>query len=156
VPWSLRVTSSRSQSQSTVWGSTWIAPAEPASDAVLVGPKLDVPAAMQALGGGLVSLLLKMVLGDRAEELAGAREVTTVGSAAFQERFTVLSTSDGAAAALLTDEVQAALMGAPFEQLVVLRWRDELQVRCARGAWAPDEAVALVRLGEQVALGCGY
>lgn len=153
VPWTLRVATGRGQQK--VWASQWTAPAQPAEHAVLVGPKLDLPDAMLLMGGGLVGMLLRMVLGDRASELHGAAEVRTVGTPAFRARFTVIATDADAAEALLTDAVQEALLGSP-EDVVVLRWNDEVQLRRQKGLWTPDDAVAFVALGEAVAQGCGY
>jgi len=156
VPWTLEVKGGRSSTTSgTSFGTTWTAPAEPTDDAVLVGPKLDLPAAMAVLGGGMVQFLLRMVLGDRASELVGADEVA-VGSDTFRARFTVISTSQEAAEALLTDDVQARLLASNLEQLVVLRWRDELQLRCRQGLWTGEQVDGLVGLGEGVAEACGY
>jgi len=155
LPWTLTLVRQRSSKDSSSVQTIWETPAEPTTAVVLVGPKLPAMALSIDLGGQLVQMALRMILGDDAKDLADAREVS-VGSPGFRDRFSVISSSEALAASLVVPEVEAALVQSGFTDAVVLRWRDRLQVRITHGAWQPDEIQALVSLGEQVAERCGY
>lgn len=155
VPWTLTVVRSRGSSSSSSTQTLWETPAEPTTAVVLLGPKLPAMAMNIDMGGMVVQMALRMILGDDAKDLADAREVT-LGSAAFRERFSVLASSDELAASLVVPEIETALLESAFTDAAVLRWRDRLQVRITHGAWDPDEIASLVSLGETVADRCGY
>ncbi len=155
VPWTLTLVRSRGSNNSNATQTLWETPAEPTTAVVLLGPKLPAMAMNIDMGGMMVQMALRMILGDDAKDLADAREVT-LGSAAFRERFSVLASSEDLAASLVVPEIEAALLESAFTDAVVLRWRDRLQVRITHGAWDPDEIASLVSLGETVAERCGY
>lgn len=157
VPWTLTLTRSRS-SGSGSGGSTqtvWETPAAATSSVVLIGPKLPAAIAGLDLGGALVQLALRAVLGDDGKDLATAREIV-LGSEAFRERCSVIASDPALAAEILTPEIEAALLQTAVPSAAVLRWRDRLQIRSAAGLWDAEEIAALVALGTDVAQRCGY
>lgn len=156
VPWTLTVTRSRSSQGGGGSSHTlWEAPAEPIDDIVLAGPKPPPLLAGLDLGGDVVQAFLRALLGAQAAaDLARARPLE-LGTGAFRERFAVMASSEALAAEVLDEETRRALLRAP-EGVVLLRWRDTLQIRLSRGAYDPDEIAALVALGEEVAERCGY
>ena len=149
VPWQMRVRRSSGSSSSSSSSTTlWEIPAPPSDAVVLFGPKL--PMALPSLGGSLVQFALRAILGDEAADLADAREVQ-VGSPAFRESFSVISSDPQLAEQLLTAEVEEALQACPLSKVAVLRWRDRLQVRLTYALWTLDEITQLEALGQVLA-----
>lgn len=155
VPWMLEQVRARGQGSGRR-PPRWVAPAAPTDHAVLLGPVADMPSTAAALQGGLAQMLLRLILGPRADELVGARVLDGVGSEAFRARYTVVGTDPATARDLVTPEVEQALLSAPVDRMAVLRWRDELQLLLLSDALDATTAVALVDTGEAVARSCGF
>jgi hypothetical protein len=137
VPWQLRVRR-----------SSWEIPAPPAEGVVLLGPPM--PVGMPSLGGSLVQLALRAILGDEAADLADAVMVD-VGEPRFRERFSVIASDRAMAERLLTPEVQGALLGSGLDRLSVLRWKNRLQLRQVHAVRSLDDIQRLEALGQVLA-----
>lgn len=135
--------------------ATWSTAAEPSDEILLLGPQL--PAAMLQMGfsGMLVQFLAKMVLGDKAEDLARARELNVPGP--LKGKMSVVGTDQAFADAFLTEPVVQALAALETSKPpAILRWKDSLEIRVldAPGSIATIEAA--VALGEVLATSIGY
>ncbi len=149
VPWQLRVRRSRGSGSSGSSSSTiWEIPAPPAEGVVLLGPPM--PVGMPSLGGSLVQLALRAILGDEAADLADAVMVD-VGEPRFRERFSVIASDRAMAERLLTPEVQGALLGSGLDRLSVLRWKNRLQLRQVHAVRSLDDIQRLEALGQVLA-----
>jgi hypothetical protein len=115
---------------------------------VLFGPKL--PVEIPGLGGSLVQLALRAILGDEAADLADAREVE-VGTARFRSQFSVIASDRTMAERLLTPKVEAALFDSGLERVAVLRWTNRLQVRRMEAAASVEEIARFEALGQVLA-----
>ena len=160
IPWTLTLKTSNKRNNSGRRAVTiWEAPAEPIDEVVLFGPKLPPIMTQLNFGGSLVQMALKFLLGDDAEDLVNIQEINGVGSDEFQRQFTVLATTQASAEALIVPnlEKQMFLAKAHFgEPLIVLRWRDRIQVRLQKGTWEIDQMEALIGVGIEAAENAGY
>lgn len=149
LPWTLTVkrSGSSSNSNSSTW-TVWEAPVEPTEAVVLAGPKLPSVLAGIDLGGGLVQMMLRAVLGDDAASLANV-EMVEHGEGAFAQGFSVVTDDRGLADAVLDARAQQLLLDGP-DKVTLLRWRDRLQVRLPYGVRDPEGIAALVALGEEL------
>jgi hypothetical protein len=155
VPWTLKLIVSSSNAQSSGSPTTvWETPVAPSEEIVLFGPKLPPILTQLNLGGSVVQMVLKYLLGDDARDIVNVKEVHSAGSSSFNELFTVLATTSERANELIDSEVESTVLKAKerFKTApVVLRWRDKLQVRLMVGTWSPEDIEALVTLGVEVA-----
>lgn len=155
VQWTmtLRVTKGANQSNGRT-ETIWEASAPTLEDVVLFGPKLPPVLAKINLGGSLVQFALSYLLGSDAKDLADVQEVQSAGSASFNEQFTVLATSSECAEALIDSDLEAIVFKALAKlkkPLVVLRWRDRIQVRLFTHTKSPADMDAMVKVGLEVA-----
>ena len=122
-------------------------PAPEVTEVALIGPKLPPLMAQIDLGGALAQRLLYYLLGDDAKDLANVEELH-LGSGAFQERFSIVTSSPDLARQLVNDAVEHELLDwmtrHPGHPPVVFRWRDRLEIRMAwKGLSVVDDVVEL-------------
>lgn len=149
VPWSVtgRQRTGGDHGSGTRQETVFVAPAPPLAGVVLVGPKLPSALAGLDLGGGVVQLLLRQVLGAEAADLAPTRPVDL--PAPLADRYSAIGSDDAEADRLLGDAaLVAALDGWPGAvRPVVLRWKDRVEVRVQERVRDPAALERLVAVG---------
>ena len=133
--------------------NTWSVAAEPTDRIVLLGP--PVPSAMSAMmGSGLGQMVLKMLLGDEAKDLATVNTVVFGGD--FGSRVSVMATEESAARELITPEVKEAMLRLDGKFPSVIRWRDRLEIHVDQRIYDAEALQKIVDLGASLVPQLGY
>ena len=156
VPFEYKVRRQRSgNSTKTIY--SWETAAEPADHVVLVGP--PIPSAMLAmgLGGSIVQLVLRMVLGPDAEQLADVRELP-FGTTLFDGKLTILGDDEAFAEGFFVEGTVAKLRELSQSKMTtaIIRWNARLEVRPMEFSGREADIEALVKLGVQLSRGAGF
>lgn len=159
VPFELKSLRSKGKNSSSSRRAVWSTPAEPRDGVVLLGPKIPQMMAGLNMGLPIAQMLLRMVLGEEAADLADIREVPDVGETRFRERFTILASSPGLAQEIASSSVCEALLefsDNSKEPAAVMRWKERLDIRIPSGLKEAEALERVINLGVIIARRCGH